>query len=130
MPMRYPKDFRRAVCARGASGRRGLALCLLRVQVPRAIGSPDPAPQDMVVNKKLVLSIMRELGIKGLPGPKRRKKNLVKRGHRRGPGPAKFYGGPAQRLMADRHHRAPERAKARSTAVSSWQFVTSPRSNP
>jgi putative transposase len=33
--------------------------------------------QDMVVNKKLILSIMRELGIKGLPGPKRRKKNLV-----------------------------------------------------
>jgi len=33
--------------------------------------------QGMVVNKKLILSIMRELGIKGLPGPKRRKKNLV-----------------------------------------------------
>ena len=33
--------------------------------------------QGMVVNKKLILSIMRELGIKGLPGPKKRKKNLV-----------------------------------------------------
>jgi putative transposase len=33
--------------------------------------------QNMVVNKKLILSIMRELGIKGLPGPKKRKKNLV-----------------------------------------------------
>jgi putative transposase len=33
--------------------------------------------RDMVVNKKLILSIMRELGIKGLPGPKRHKKNLV-----------------------------------------------------
>ena len=33
--------------------------------------------RDMVVNKKLIFSIMRELGIKGLPGPKRRKKNLV-----------------------------------------------------
>lgn len=33
--------------------------------------------QGMVVNKKLILSIMRELGIKGLPGPKRRVKNLV-----------------------------------------------------
>jgi putative transposase len=33
--------------------------------------------QDMVVNKKLILSIMRELEIKGLPGPKRHKKNLV-----------------------------------------------------
>ena len=33
--------------------------------------------QDMVVNKKLILSIMRELGIKGLPGPKKGKKNLV-----------------------------------------------------
>jgi transposase InsO family protein len=33
--------------------------------------------QDMVVNKKLILSIVRELGIKGLPGPKKRKKNLV-----------------------------------------------------
>ena len=31
----------------------------------------------MVVNKKLILSIMRELGIKGLPGPKKHKKNLV-----------------------------------------------------
>jgi putative transposase len=33
--------------------------------------------QDMVVNKKLILSIMRELGIKGLPGPKKHRKNLV-----------------------------------------------------
>jgi|GEM_PF-1549954 putative transposase len=33
--------------------------------------------QGMVVNKKLILSIMRELGIKGLPGPKKRVKNLV-----------------------------------------------------
>ena len=33
--------------------------------------------QGMVVNKKLILSIMRELGIKGFPGPKKRKKNLV-----------------------------------------------------
>ena len=33
--------------------------------------------QNMIVNKKLILSIMRELGIKGLPGPKRRRKNLV-----------------------------------------------------
>ncbi len=32
---------------------------------------------DMVVNKMLVWSIMRELGIKGLPGPKKHKKNLV-----------------------------------------------------
>jgi transposase InsO family protein len=32
---------------------------------------------DMIVNKKLVLSIMRELGIHGLPGPKKHKKNLV-----------------------------------------------------
>ena len=32
---------------------------------------------DMIVNKKLVLSILRELGIHGLPGPKRHKKNLV-----------------------------------------------------
>lgn len=32
---------------------------------------------DMIVNKKLILSIMRELGIQGLPGPKRHKKNLV-----------------------------------------------------
>jgi hypothetical protein len=33
--------------------------------------------QNMVVNKKLIRSIMRELGIKGLPGPKKRRKNLV-----------------------------------------------------
>jgi putative transposase len=33
--------------------------------------------QDMVVNKKVILSIMRELRIKGLPGPKKRVKNLV-----------------------------------------------------
>jgi putative transposase len=32
---------------------------------------------DMIVNQKLILSIMRELEIKGLPGPKRRKKNPV-----------------------------------------------------
>jgi transposase InsO family protein len=32
---------------------------------------------DMIVNKKLILSIMRELGIKGLPGPKKHRKNLV-----------------------------------------------------
>ena len=31
----------------------------------------------MIVNKKLILAIMRELGIKGLPGPKKHKKNLV-----------------------------------------------------
>ena len=33
--------------------------------------------QNMIVNKKLILSIMRELGIKGLPGPKKHKKNVV-----------------------------------------------------
>jgi transposase InsO family protein len=33
--------------------------------------------QNMIVNKKMILSIMRELGIKGLPGPKKHKKNLV-----------------------------------------------------
>jgi len=32
---------------------------------------------DMVVNKKLVWSIMKQLGIKGLPGPRRRVRNLV-----------------------------------------------------
>jgi transposase InsO family protein len=32
---------------------------------------------DMVVNRKLILSIMRELKIQGLPGPKRKKKNQV-----------------------------------------------------
>jgi putative transposase len=32
---------------------------------------------DMIVNKKLILSIMRELCIHGLPGPKKHKKNLV-----------------------------------------------------
>lgn len=32
---------------------------------------------DMIVNRKLILSIMRELKIQGLPGPKRTKKNLV-----------------------------------------------------
>ena len=31
----------------------------------------------MIVNKKLIHSIIRELGIKGLPGPKKRRKNLV-----------------------------------------------------
>ena len=33
--------------------------------------------QNMIVNKKLILSIMRELGIKGPPGPKKHKKNVV-----------------------------------------------------
>ncbi len=32
---------------------------------------------DMIVNRKLILSIMRKLKIQGLPGPKRRPKNLV-----------------------------------------------------
>jgi len=32
---------------------------------------------DMIVNRKLILSIMRELKIQGLPGPKKQKKNLV-----------------------------------------------------
>jgi putative transposase len=32
---------------------------------------------DMIVNRKLILSIMRELKIQGLPGPRRKKKNLV-----------------------------------------------------
>ena len=92
--------------ARGVSGRQRLAQLFLRVQVPRAERPRDPpAPrerprgrhpqalaghirdvaypaalireQNMIVNKKLILSIMRELGIKGLLGPKRRVKNLV-----------------------------------------------------
>jgi hypothetical protein len=33
----------------------------------------------MMVNKKLIPSIMRELSIKGLPGPKKHKKNLINR---------------------------------------------------
>jgi transposase InsO family protein len=33
--------------------------------------------QGLIVNKKLVWKIMRELGLKGLPGPKKGKKNLV-----------------------------------------------------
>jgi putative transposase len=33
--------------------------------------------QNIAVKKKLILSIMRELGIKGLPEPKRRRKNRV-----------------------------------------------------
>jgi putative transposase len=32
--------------------------------------------QGLIVNKKLVWKIMRELGIKGLPGPKKGSKNL------------------------------------------------------
>jgi putative transposase len=47
--------------------------------------------QNMIVNKKVILSIMRELGIKGLPGPNKR----------RGPGPAELHGGSAQRALAD-----------------------------
>jgi transposase InsO family protein len=33
--------------------------------------------QGIVVNKKLILNIMRELGIQGLPGPKKGRPNLV-----------------------------------------------------
>jgi putative transposase len=33
--------------------------------------------QGIIVNKKLVWKIMRQLGIRGLPGPKKRKPNLV-----------------------------------------------------
>jgi putative transposase len=32
--------------------------------------------QGLIVNKKLVWKIMRQLGIKGLPGPKKGQKNL------------------------------------------------------
>ena len=64
--------------------------------------------QNMVVNKKLILSIMRELGINGLPGPKKHKKNLVNAGHRRGPRAAQLHRRPAQRAVAHRHHRAPD----------------------
>jgi putative transposase len=33
--------------------------------------------QGVIVNKKLILKIMRELGIQGLPGPKKGRRNLV-----------------------------------------------------
>ena len=35
--------------------------------------------QGLIVNKKLVLRIMRELGIKGLPGPKKGAQELQER---------------------------------------------------
>ena len=46
---------------------------------------------DMVVNKKLILSIMRELKIKGLPGPKTTGEEPGEPGHRRGPRPAQLH---------------------------------------
>jgi hypothetical protein len=33
--------------------------------------------RGIIVNKKLVWKIMRQLGIQGLPGPRKRKRNLV-----------------------------------------------------
>ena len=33
--------------------------------------------QGMIVNKKLILRLMRELGIQGLPGPKKGRHNMV-----------------------------------------------------
>jgi hypothetical protein len=64
--------------------------------------------QHMVVNKKLILSIICELGIKGLPGPKTRKKKPRQRGHRGRAGEAQFHRRPPQRAVAHRHHRAPD----------------------
>ena len=65
--------------------------------------------QGLIVNKKLVWKIMRELGLKGLPGPEeggeepqehhRRAEDLVQRS---------FAATPTQRAVVDRHHRAPD----------------------
>jgi hypothetical protein len=33
--------------------------------------------QGIIVNKKLILRLMRELGIQGLPGPKKGRHNMV-----------------------------------------------------
>jgi putative transposase len=63
--------------------------------------------QDMVVNKKLILSIMRELGIKGLSGPKKHKKNLVHQATKEDLVQRNFTVD-APRAVAHRHHRAPD----------------------
>ena len=63
---------------------------------------------DMIVNKKLVLSIMRELGIQGLPGPKKHKKNLINMATEEDLVQRNFTADEAQRALADRHHRTPD----------------------
>ena len=64
--------------------------------------------QDMVVNKKLILSIMRELGIKGLPGPKKHRKNLVNEATEEDLVQRNFTVDRPNVLVAHRHHRAPD----------------------
>ena len=64
--------------------------------------------QNMVVNKKLILSIMRELGIKGLPGPKKHKKNLVNQATEEDLVQRNFTVDRPNVLVAHRHHRAPD----------------------
>lgn len=65
MPRHYPAELRRRTCERMLAGEAVKDLVAeLRIE------------QGLIVNKKLVWKIMRQLGIRGLPGPKRGRKNL------------------------------------------------------
>ena len=60
--------------------------------------------QGLIVNKKLVWKIMRELGLKGLPGTQERSEEPEAHRHGRGPRPALLRGHQTQRAVVDRHH--------------------------
>ena len=64
--------------------------------------------QGIIVNKKLVWKIMRQLGLKGLPGPKKRSWNPANEATEEDLVERKFTARRPQRAVADRHHRAPD----------------------
>ncbi len=64
--------------------------------------------QGLIVNTKLVKRIMRELGIHGLPGPKKGYKNLKNAPTCEDLVQRQFTATRPNRAVADRHHRAPD----------------------
>ena len=64
--------------------------------------------QGLIVNKKLIAKIMAELGIQGLPGPKKGVKNLKNIATCEDLVQRNFTRQRPQRAVAHRHHRAPD----------------------
>jgi len=64
--------------------------------------------RGLIVNKKLAWKILRELGLRGLPGPKKRTANLVNAATEEEPRQAQLRGQGHQPAVADRYHRAPD----------------------
>ena len=75
--------------------------------------------QGIIVNKKLVWKIMRQRGLKGLPGPKKRSWNPANEATEEDLVERRFTaGGPNELWLTDITEHRP--AKARSIAVWSW----------